>query len=126
MTKPFPDRSGVLFGREPDLAYLLTRASYKGVSVVLGRAQMGKSWLLTETARRLALSADPPLVGYTECMGESADQFLRATVDLYTCWLEKLSNAGYALSHRGRHWNTGRQTHKVSHPASRIGKRVCF
>ena len=62
VTRPFPDRSDVLFGREPDLAYLLTRASYKGVSVVMDRAQMGKSWLLTETARRLTVSADLPLV----------------------------------------------------------------
>jgi hypothetical protein len=52
---------------------------------------MGKSWLLTETARCLTVSADPPLVGYTECMGESADQFLRATVDLYTRWLTNSS-----------------------------------
>jgi len=99
----FQDRRKVLFGREPDLAYLLDRARQKGMTAVVGRAQMGKSWLLTELARRLSqngssvgartlqslnlLEGPSYLVGSTECLGETADLLLRTVVDLYTRWL---------------------------------------
>jgi hypothetical protein len=48
MNREFPDNSKTLFGREPDLAYLSDRAGHSGMTAVVGRAQMGKSWLLTE------------------------------------------------------------------------------
>ena len=87
MGREFPDRSSILFGRAPDLAYLMGRAGNKGITAVVGRAQMGKSWLLTELSRQLS---DPPsryLVGATESLGETSDLLLRAVVDLYTRWL---------------------------------------
>src|SRR5215469_11020408 len=87
MNREFPDRSSVLFGRQPDLDYLLDRATQKGITAVVGRPQMGKSWLLTEAARRLA---DPPrgyLVGFVESFGETSDLLLRTIVNLYTRWL---------------------------------------
>jgi hypothetical protein len=87
MARELPNRSAELFGREPDLEYLLARAGNKGVTAVLGRAQMGKSWLLTEAARRLAGPPSPYLIGFMESQGESSDLFLRAIADLYTRWL---------------------------------------
>jgi hypothetical protein len=103
MSRELPDHSQVLFGREPDLAYLLERSEQSGITAVIGRAQMGKSWLLTELARRLsheAGSVHSPaihfqtllgrplyLVGFAESLGETADLLLRAVVDLYArCW----------------------------------------
>jgi len=46
MSGEFPDNSNILFGRGPDLAYLLERSEHSGLTAVVGRAQMGKSWLL--------------------------------------------------------------------------------
>ena len=83
----FPNRSSILFGRNPDLSYLLGRAENKGITAVAGRAQMGKSWLLTELARRLSAPPSQYVVGFTESLGETPDLLLRAVVDLYTRWL---------------------------------------
>jgi hypothetical protein len=107
MEREFPDRSQVSFGREPDLAYLLERSEHSGITAVTGRAQMGKSWLLTELARRLSRDVgsvhsptirfqrllDQPsyLVGFAESLGETADLLLRAVVDLYSRWLSDSS-----------------------------------
>ena len=99
MKRELPDRSQILFGRQPDLDYLLQRTERPGLTAVVGRAQMGKSWLLTELARQLSIMkppvstvpsilAQPPvLVGFTEALGETADLLLRAVVDLYSRWL---------------------------------------
>jgi hypothetical protein len=108
MVREFPDRSQILFGREPDLAYLLGRSEHSGITAVIGRAQMGKSWLLTELARRLSYGAGPVgspaihfqtlldrpcyLAGFAESLGETADLLLRAVVDLYSRWLSDASN----------------------------------
>jgi hypothetical protein len=51
----FPDHSEILFGREQDLAYLQKRAAQSGITAVMARPRMGKSWLLTELARRLSI-----------------------------------------------------------------------
>jgi hypothetical protein len=83
----FPNRSSFLFGRNPDLLYLSRRAENKGVTAVVGRAQMGKSWLLTELARKLSARPSQYVVGFTESLGETPDLLLRAVVDLYTRWL---------------------------------------
>src|SRR5271157_549621 len=106
MGREFQDRSKVLFGRGPDLAHLLSRAPQKGMTAVAGRAQMGKSWLLTELARQLSQDGGPLrsgtmqslnlerpsyLVGFTESLGETSDLLLRAVVDLYTRWLSDSS-----------------------------------
>jgi hypothetical protein len=101
MNREFVDNSERLFGREPDLAYLLERAGHSGMTAVVGRAQMGKSWLLTEFARQLSrnsahsqsttvlklLGQPSYLVGFAESLGETADLLLRAVVDLYSRWL---------------------------------------
>ena len=87
MDHEFPNRSSNLFGRNSDLSYLLGRAKNKGITVVAGRSQMGKSWLLTELSRRLSASSSQYLVGFTESLGETSDLLLRAVVDLYTRWL---------------------------------------
>lgn len=47
----FPDRRDITFGRTPDLSHLLDRARYKGMTAVVARAQMGKTWLLQQLAR---------------------------------------------------------------------------
>jgi hypothetical protein len=91
-----------LFGREQDIAYLMERCGRRGLTAVVGKPQMGKSWLLTEVARRLeeqrskdgrlSLTGNGALVGYFESQGEFADMFPRAVQDLYVRWLE---DAGY-------------------------------
>jgi hypothetical protein len=106
MRRELPDRSEILFGREPDLAYLLARSEQRGITAVVGRAQMGKSWLLTELARQLSQNDKPArspiefsslmsqptyLVGFAESVGETADMMLRAVVDLYSEWLSDSS-----------------------------------
>ena len=91
MGREFPDRSSILFGRAPDLAYLIGRSGNKGITAVVGRAQMGKSWLLTELARQLSEPPSQYLVGATESLGETSDLLLRAVVDLYTRWLSDSS-----------------------------------
>lgn len=64
------------------------RAQTPGVTAVIGRAQMGKSWVLTEVARQLAERSF--LVGYTEC-GEPMDLFRRSVADLYARWFSDSS-----------------------------------
>ena len=54
ISKDFPDNSPFLFGREADLAHLAERISQRGITAVVGRPQMGKSWVLLELARRLS------------------------------------------------------------------------
>ncbi len=91
--KPFPDRRDYLFGREPDLEVLSARVRFKGLTAVAARPQMGKSWLLTELARRLSEDHEPRhLVGFAESAGETPDLLLRTVIDLYARWL---SDAGY-------------------------------
>ena len=54
---------------------------------------MGKSWLLTELARRLSQDHEPRhLVGFAESAGETPDLLLRTVIDLYARWL---SDADY-------------------------------
>jgi hypothetical protein len=92
MARELVDRRDCLFGREGDLAYLLERARFKGLTAVVARPQMGKSWVLTELARRLGTERQPPyLVGFAESFGETPDLLLRTVVDLYARWL---SDAG--------------------------------
>jgi len=85
-----PDRNRYLFGRAKDIDFLLNRASSsRGLTAVVARPQMGKTWLLQETVRRLSLqSNDRWLVGYAEAIGSVPDLLLRAIADLYQRWLE--------------------------------------
>jgi len=84
--KPFQDRRGTLFGRNRDLIYLTERAELKGVTAVVGRAEMGKSWVLTEAARRLSEGSKQYLVGFSEASGPT-DLFRQTVSDLYSRWL---------------------------------------
>ena len=96
--KPFPDRRERLFGRERDLEALCARVRLKGLTAVAARPQMGKSWLLTELARRLSEDHEPRhLVGFAESAGETPDLLLRTVIDLYARWL---SDAGYGQQAR--------------------------
>jgi hypothetical protein len=83
-----------LFGREPDIQYLLGRAQAKGLTAVAGRPKMGKTWLLEEVARRLTEAG--LLVGYHESTGQTSDLLLRCLSDLYTRWLSDSSYADQA------------------------------
>ena len=92
--RPFKDRSDRFFGREKDLQALQERVQFKGLTALVARPQMGKSWLLTELARRLAYEHNPPFaVGFAESFGQTPDLLSRAVADLYTRWL---SDAGMA------------------------------
>jgi len=87
-TSEIRDRSNRLFGRTPDLQRLKSRADRTGLTAVVARPQMGKSWLLVELARLLSKDC---LVGLTESFGETSDLMLRAIVDLYQRWLTDLT-----------------------------------
>jgi hypothetical protein len=92
--RPFEDRRDRMFGRERDLQALQDRVPFRGLTAVVGRPQMGKSWLLTELARRLAHEHNPPYaVGFAESFGQTPDLLARAVADLYARWL---SDAGMA------------------------------
>ena len=52
--QPFPDRRARLFGREAAVADLVHRADAVGTTVLAAAPLMGKTWTLTEVARRLA------------------------------------------------------------------------
>ena len=93
----FVDRRGELFGRQPDLDYLVERSQSNGVTAVVGQAKMGKSWLLTELVRQLSIEPaqnrtilnigeQPCLVGFYESTGESDDILLRTVANLYARW----------------------------------------
>jgi len=82
----FPDHRGQFFGREEDVRYLLSRAKRPGLTAIVARPKMGKTWLLEETARLLS-TEQSHLVGYHECKGQLADLMLRAVSDLYARWL---------------------------------------
>ena len=95
--KPFPDRRERLFGRERDLEALSARVRFKGLTAVAARPQMGKSWLLTELARRLSQDHERRhLVGFPVA-GETSDLLLRTVIDLYARWF---SDAGYGQQAR--------------------------
>jgi hypothetical protein len=81
------DRTDQLFGRAADIELLCARARRTGLTAVIGRPMMGKSWLLEEVARRLAADIAPyHLVGYSRSYG-NPDCLLRAVSDLYQRWL---------------------------------------
>jgi len=84
-----PDRRDRLFGREGDLDALAARVRHKGLTAVTARPFMGKSWTLTELARRLDQDDGGAgvLVGRAESSGETPDLLLRAVVNLYARWL---------------------------------------
>jgi len=151
MTSPFPDRSGQIFGRELDIAHLLDRSRQRGITAVVGRPQMGKSWLLMELASRLSLTAKPTpspidvphlfapptcLVGMFELHAVADDFLLRAVVDLYSRWLSdstylQQAQATYQLQKKDLIGRTGEAVgsifeaiSKVVSPLEGVGKLV--
>ena len=140
MTSPFPDRSGQIFGREPDIAHLLDRSRQRGITAVVGRPQMGKSWLLMELASRLSLSAKPApspidvphlfapptcLVGMFELQTDTSDFLLRAVVDLYSRWLSdstyiQQAQASYQLQKKDLIGRTGEAVGSIFEAISKL------
>jgi hypothetical protein len=85
-------RSDRLFGREADLTQLLQRTQRSALTAVIGPPQIGKSWLLMESAYRLDREANPRcLVGFTRSPKGANDPLLQVVSDLYQRWL---SDAG--------------------------------
>ena len=81
------DRTERLFGRAGDAERLCTRVRHTGLTAIVGRPMMGKSWLLEEVARQLAADIAPyHLVGFSRSYG-NPDSLLRAVSDLYQRWL---------------------------------------
>lgn len=102
----FPDNSPILFRRDDEPFELQGRAANSGLTGVIARPQMGKSWLLTELARRLSGGRAPDhaplqslglaapvhfLVGCSSFGGSTPDQMVRALTDLYTRWFASSS-----------------------------------
>ena len=58
MADAFEDRSDRLFGREVDIRRLCDRAMHSGLTTVVARPLMGKTWTLSEMARRLSAGND--------------------------------------------------------------------
>ena len=102
MTEAFPDRNDQLFGREETARQLTERAYRSGLTVLVGRPLMGKTWTLTEIARRLTESGTF-LVGYHESKGAETSHLLYAVSDLYTRWLQDSSLREQAISLWRRH-----------------------
>src|ERR1035441_6781805 len=96
----FPDRREIMFGRKTDIDFILERIQKKGLTAVVGRPKMGKTWLLQEVGRELCESGH--LVGYHECLGEP-DQMLHVVSDLYSRWLLAAGNIEQARSLLERH-----------------------
>ncbi|MEM7226188.1 MAG: hypothetical protein AAF495_24635 [Pseudomonadota bacterium] len=83
MAEPF--KKNKLFGREPHIAHLMARARQPGLTAVVARPTMGKTWTLIEVARRL--TEEGVLVGYHESKGAESSHLLYAAADLYGRWL---------------------------------------
>jgi tetratricopeptide (TPR) repeat protein len=105
MIYSFPDRRDRLFGREPDIHRLIDRAGQTGLTALVARPMMGKTWALEEVARRL-LEEGRFLVGYHESKGSETSHLLYAVSNLYTRWLADSTMRDQALSLWQRHKET--------------------
>ncbi len=100
----------------------------KGLTAVVGRPQMGKSWLLTHIAWQL--SESNYLVGYQESVGQGDDLILSAVIDLYTFWLSNATYRDQAKSLFRRHkdeliTSVGRAVGTIVEPLSKtVGLEV--
>ena len=79
-----------MFGRKADIGRLIKRSRSKGLTAVVGRPQMGKTWLLEQVGGLLG-KEHKCIVGYHESKGESDDHLLRTVLDLYKRWLSSAS-----------------------------------
>ncbi|MGH8591681.1 MAG: tetratricopeptide repeat protein [Gammaproteobacteria bacterium] len=98
----FPDRRADLFGRELDIEHLIARAKTNGLTAVVGRPQMGKTWVFIETARRL-VEDQRCIVGYHEAKAAEHSHLLYTVRDLYTRWLADSNLRAQARSLWKRH-----------------------
>ena len=105
MIEAFPDRRDQLFGREKDIHCLTARARYPGLTAVVARPLMGKTWTLQEVARRL-LGDDLDIVGYHELTGAEPSHLLYAVSNLYAHWLADSTLRSQAISMWKRHKDT--------------------
>lgn len=102
MSDDFPDRRDRLFGREPDIKLLIERAQRPGITALVARPMMGKTWTLQEVARRL-MADGRFLVGYHESKGSETSHLLYAVANLYSRWLADSTMRGQAMSLWQRH-----------------------
>lgn len=102
MIDAFPDRCERLFGREADVHRLTDRASRPGLTAVVARPLMGKTWALTEVARRL-FEEGRYLVGYHESKGAESSHLLFAVSNLYAGWLADSTMREQAINLWERH-----------------------
>ncbi len=98
----FPDQRDHLFGREPAVRLLSERARQPGLTAVVARPLMGKTWTLLEVARRQVEGGDC-LVGYHESKGSESSHLLYAVSNLYAGWLSDSSMREQAVSLWERH-----------------------
>lgn len=108
MTTTFPDRNDQLFGREAHVGYLCDRAGKPGLTAVVARPLMGKTWTLTEVARRLgshgqSSASGQYLVGYHESTAAESSHLLYTVANLYARWLADSNMREQALSLWQRH-----------------------
>ncbi len=75
-----------IFGRKADLAALKGRIELPGVTVVVGRARIGKSRLLEQLVSDLRKADNGPLVGYKEGFRGSRGLFAQSLEDLRAKW----------------------------------------
>jgi hypothetical protein len=80
----------------------MDRASRPGLTAVVARPLMGKTWTLTEVARRL-LEEGRYLVGYHESKGAESSHLLYAVSNLYARWLADSTMREQAISLWERH-----------------------
>lgn len=92
----------LLFGREPDLAYLLQRAQTRGITVLAARPKMGKTCTLLEMEHRLK-TQQTAIVGYHESKGAEVSHMLYVVSNLYAQWLADSDFREQALSQWERH-----------------------
>lgn len=102
MIDAFPDRRDRLFGRDADVQRLVDRARLPGLTVIVGRPLMGKTWTLTEVARRL-VEESGCLVGYHESKAAESSHLLYAVSNLYARWLADSTMRQQAVSLWERH-----------------------
>ena len=100
--EPFQDRRVGLFGRENDVYRLTKRAQRQGLTAVVGRPLMGKTWTLNEVARRLTAEGEY-LVGYHESKAAESSHMLYAVSNLYARWLTDSTMRDQAISLWERH-----------------------
>lgn len=96
----FRDRREAFFGREQDVEYLLGRVVSPGLTAIVGRPKLGKTWLLEEVGRR---TQEDSIVGYHESTGQTSDILLRVISDAYVRWLSFAGFIDQARSLRERH-----------------------